>query len=248
MNALRTQLGWALVGALSIVAATAIFALLGGGFDGIDWRIIGTSTSFGLFSATAAAGESVRRLERVGAAKLGALTLAASALAFALTVLLLWGPRGTDSEWPARAWGCAALGAVAGSHACVLLRSRRAGDPPAVATAARAALALVALDSLLGSLSIAGLFDVDRVGVPYVKLMGAVLVLLLLASALVPLLRRLAPAPAPGPFAAPRRASALEQLANAVVAATERIEDAAHPDDVRRECRSLRELARSLAS
>jgi hypothetical protein len=239
VNALRTQLGWALVGALSIVAATAIFALLGGGFDGIDWRIIGTSTSFGLFSATAAAGESVRRLERVGAAKLGALTLAASALAFALTVLLLWGPRGTDSEWPARAWGCAALGAVAGSHACVLLRSRRAGDPPAVATAARAALALVALDSLLGSLSIAGLFDVDRVGVPYVKLMGAVLVLLL---------RRLAPAPAPGPFAAPRRASALEQLANAVVAATERIEDAAHPDDVRRECRSLRELARSLAS
>jgi hypothetical protein len=77
------------------------------------------------------------------------------------------------------------------------------------------------------------------------RVTAVTVVLLLLTTALVPVLRRLgnaAPRAAPA-WPAPRGA-ALERLAAEVVAATERIERLSDPDAVRAECRRLRELAR----
>ena len=53
---IRQTLGWALVAALTVAALTAIGALVGGSFDDTDWRVLGTSLGFALFSATGACG------------------------------------------------------------------------------------------------------------------------------------------------------------------------------------------------
>ncbi|HWT26193.1 MAG TPA: hypothetical protein VN213_21980, partial [Solirubrobacteraceae bacterium] len=52
----RRALAWALAGGLSVAALVAIGAILTGGFDETDGRVIATSLGFAVFSATAAAG------------------------------------------------------------------------------------------------------------------------------------------------------------------------------------------------
>jgi hypothetical protein len=57
---IRRGLGWALVLSLCVAALTAIVAVLNGGFDDTDGRVIATSVGFGAFSALGAAGTSPR--------------------------------------------------------------------------------------------------------------------------------------------------------------------------------------------
>jgi hypothetical protein len=57
---LRRALGWALVGGLTIAAVTASFALVTGSLEEEEWRVIGTSLGFAVFSALGAAGASLR--------------------------------------------------------------------------------------------------------------------------------------------------------------------------------------------
>src|SRR4051794_26490792 len=171
---IRRPLGWALVVALCVAAATACLALLTGSFDDTDWRVIGTSLGFAAFSSTAAAGAGARlhareagrgggvaagfapRLAfrlllrppgvhaREAGRVVGFATVIASGLAFVLLLGLLWID---DGEGLLRAWGCAGITALAGSHASLVLRARRGHeDSPTVSLLVTASLVTGGLD------------------------------------------------------------------------------------------------------
>jgi len=240
---IRRALGWVLVGSLCAAALVAIVALLSDSFDETDWRLIGTSLSFAVYSALAASGAAVRLKERWWAEPLAVVTVAAAAIAWMLLLALLWGVA-DDSETLARTWGVATIAALACSHAAVVLRGGRASDTAAISALVACSIALGVLDATAGSLAVVGAVEVDEDD-PEIRLMAVAVVLLLLTTALPPVLRRLGgPAPATPAWPA-SRAGALERLAAEVVEATERIEGLSDPDAVRAECRRLRELARS---
>jgi hypothetical protein len=233
-------LGWALVGSLCVAAATAIVALAGGSFDDTDWKVIGTSLSFAAYSALASSGASVRVKEHPAAPALGVATIAAASLGWALLLAEIW--IDFDDETIVRACAVVTIAALAGSHASLVLRGTRAGDTAVISALVVASIALGVLDGTAGAVAIAANLDVTDAGE---RLMAVALVLLLLTTALPPVLRRMQPArPAPD-WPEPRDGS-LERLAGAVVASTERIERLDDPAAVRAECRRLRELARSL--
>jgi peptidoglycan/LPS O-acetylase OafA/YrhL len=240
-TSVRRALSWALVAALCVAALTAIAAILSGDFDETDGRVIGTSLGFAVFSATAASGASLRYRDSEGLRALGLVAMVLSALSFVLWLAAIWGD-GEDEVW--RWFGSAALGALACSHASVVSGALRASDSPTVRALATTSIALAVVDSFFGILGVSGAVDgVDR---RFGQLMAVLVILLVLTTALAPIVRRLE-----RPGATPsRRAAAPRALAAEVVAAADRIE-ALNGDpgnrtpDIRRECERLRELARS---
>ena len=238
---IRTTLARALVASLCFAALVAIVALLSGSFDDTDWRLIGTSLSFAVYSALAASGAAVRLKEHPAAGKLGIATVGSAAIGWALLLALFWID---DAEATARCWGVATIAALAGSHASIVLRGVRDADTPAISALVTASIGLGAFDAACGALAVSGAVDADEGAA---RFMAVTVVLLLLTTALPPILRRVGPTSSP-PAAAwpPRRRGSLERLADEVVAATERIERLDDPAAVRLECRRLRELARTL--
>jgi hypothetical protein len=235
---IRRPLGWALVVALCVAAATACIALLTGSFDDTDLRVIGTSLGFAGFSSTAAAGAGARLHARGAGRAVGLVTVAVSVLAFLLLVMVLW-TNGGGSEGLLRTWGCASITALAGSHASIVLRAQRQEDSATIRLLVVVSLATGALDWLLGFLPLAGIAD-TAVNETYARFLGVLTVLLLLSTALQPLVRRLERArPAAGQT--PRGHVAAE-----VIASADRIEAIATDAEIGRECSRLRELARSL--
>lgn len=82
-------------------------------------------------SSTAAAGMA-QRFRSSGALRLlGGATAATSAVAFALLVAAIWADD-FESEDLVRAFGCAAVLAFAGAHACLVLGARRPTDGDAI--------------------------------------------------------------------------------------------------------------------
>ena len=240
----RRAAGWAMVGGLSIAALTAIAALLAGDFDDTELRVIFSSLGFAFASAVAASGASQRMRATGRLRDLGTATVGLAGIAFLLLLAGLWlDDWGTEGIW--RAFGCAAVLAVAGSHACVVLGARRRSDSEAVNVLVVAALALAAVDTFGGLLPIAGV--VDDVGEGGAKFFGATLVLLLLTTLLQPLMRRLQPAPG---AASGARQAAVDLLADEVATIADRIEELARgpalrTPEIRREAERLRNIARS---
>ncbi|MCA1682718.1 MAG: hypothetical protein LC685_01765 [Actinobacteria bacterium] len=253
----RRVLSWALVAALCVAALTAIGAILSGDFDETDGRVIATSLGFAVFSATAASGASLRFREAERLRMLGLATMALSGISFVLLVVALWSD-GDDEAW--RWFGSAALAALACSHGSLVSGALRPSDTAAVRALAIASIGLGVIDSFFGILALSG--AVDDVGDGFGQLMAVLVVLLLLSTALPPILRRLQrPAVAPAKNEAgeaptatqlptpSRRGSAPPPLAAEVLAAADRIE-ALNGDpgnrtpDIRRECERLRQLAR----
>jgi hypothetical protein len=193
MSRLRRLTARALIGGLCVAAAVALAALLSGSMGDRDWKIVGTSLGFSVFSASAATGGSLR-LRRAGwAQKAGLATLVASALAFALLAAALWIDSDGEGIW--QAWGIAALLALWGSHASVVLRPLRISDSAAIRWLSATAIAALGTDTLIGVLAILGVFD-DAASDPMQRTLAATIILTLLSSALVVILRRMAPSPA----------------------------------------------------
>lgn len=254
--AIRRALSWALVVALCVASLTAMGAILSGDFDETDGRVILTSLGFAVFSATAASGASLRLRASAGLRALGAATAALSVLSFLLLLLGLW-RLVDDDAW--RWFGSAALAALACSHTSLVVGTARETDGVAVQVLARASIALAAVDAFAGILAVTG--AVDEVDGSAGQLIAALVILLMLTTALPPVLRRVQrPAPGRGaPLPAehslgppPARSTPPPTLATAVLAAADRIE-ALNADpgnrapDIRRECERLRALARSHA-
>jgi hypothetical protein len=240
---IKRAAGWALVAGLTIAALTAVGALVAGSFGDIEVRVILTSIGFAIASSTAAAGAAQRFRSSAGLAALGTATALLSGLAFVLLATGLWtnvDDWGSEEIW--RSFGCSALLAIAGAHACLVLGARRPSDSDAVRALVFGSLAFAALDTLGGVLPIAGL--VDEVDEDAAKVLAATLVLLVLTSVLPPILRRLQRAPAGAP------STRLQRFAGEVEAVAERIDElnrgpAVRAPEIRREVERLRELARS---
>lgn len=245
---IRKAAGWGLVGGLSIAAFTAVVALIVGDFDDTEVRVILTSLGFATASSLAAVGAGQRYRASGALRALGTATAALAAVAFALLVAGLWtGDWGSEGIW--RSWGCAALLAVAGSHACVVLGARRSSDTTLVSALVVTSIALAGIDTFGALLPISGLVeDVDDSLEELVqKLFAVSLVLLLLTSLLPPLVRRLQPA---RERPAEPRSDALGLLTEEVAEIADRIEELARgpglrTPEIRREAERLRKLARS---
>jgi hypothetical protein len=240
-ESIRRAAGRALVAGLTIAALTAVFALLTGSFDDTEVRVILTSIGFAITSSTAASGAAQRFQPSASLRALGTATAVLSGVTFIFLAAGLW----TDdwgNEWIWRSFGCAAVLAVAGSHACLVLGARRRSDSDGVRTLVIASVVLSAIDTIGALLPISGLIeDVAEEGA---QLLAAGVVLLVLTSVLPPILRRLQPAREVAP------ATAMQRFAGEVEAAAERIDELSRgpsnrAPEIRREVERLRELARS---
>jgi catechol 2,3-dioxygenase-like lactoylglutathione lyase family enzyme len=184
---LRRLAGWALVAGLCVAAAVAIVALLTGSFDDTDWRVVGTSLGFSVFTATGAAGGAIRLRDARWARALGALTAGASAAAFTLLAAGLWTDAG-DELW--RAFGIAALAALWSAHASLVLRAAHPDDSRAIRWLTAASVIALGVDTSVGMLALLGAFHhID--GEPLARALAALVVLALLSTALPPVLRGL---------------------------------------------------------
>jgi hypothetical protein len=252
---IRRFAGWALVGGLSLAAATAVIALLAGSFDETELRVVLTSIGFAVFSSTGSAGAALRVRADGNLRALGTATLALSVAAFLLLLAGLWTNMddwGNEGVW--RAFGCSAVLGFAGAHASLVLGARRRSDSPAVHALTSLSIVLGALDAFGAILPISGVAeDMDE---GWARLFAAGLVMLLLTSVLPPILRRIQPA-APGEpartverSAAPAGDQALSFLAAEVVSTADRIEElnrgpGPRAPEIRVEVERLRNLARA---
>jgi hypothetical protein len=228
-----------LIAALCVAAVVASIALLRGEFSDTDWKVIATSTLFAVASSMAAAGVAVR--ERSEA--LGAVTVGAVVLAFALVTTGIWGELDGEAFW--RFTACVSIVALEASHIAFVLSRLRRSDPAGVAAFTRAAVGLAAISGAMGVAPLAGLVPDDGDFTAYGSILGVILVGQLLCTALAPLLRRLH-ATAERPVI---EAPAPEQsLASELFAVAERLEQLGAGPQVRVECERLRRLARTAAS
>jgi hypothetical protein len=183
-TSLRRLVLRALAAGLSLAALIAIAAILTRSFNAIDAQLIATSLSFSLYTALGGAGVAPRRL--TGPIRhLGTATISAAGADFALLMAILWG--GTEVElW--RAWAILLLVALAASHACLVLTSRRASDTPLILALTLTSIFATSLDAVLGALPIGGV--TDHVDGNFVRLAAILVIVMLLTSLLPPILRR----------------------------------------------------------
>jgi hypothetical protein len=247
--AIRRFAGLSLVTGLCFAAAAAVLALLTGSFDDTDGRIILTSIGFAIASATASSGAAARLRPSAGLQVLGTATLVASIAAFVLLLAGLWTNMddwGSEGVW--RTFGCVAILAIAGSHACLLLGALRHSDRDVVRLLTFSAIGFAAFDGLAVILPLAGL--VDDIDEPWPRIFGAVLVLLVLTSVLPPIVRRMQPAARPAPTANGNGAGADGFLVSAVIQIADKI-DVLNSDpgnrspEIQTELKRLRNLAQS---
>jgi hypothetical protein len=177
----------ALVAGLCVAAAAAIAGLLMGSWDETNWRIIASSLGFSVFTATASAGTDPRPPRAIAV-----LAIVASVAAYVLLLAALW-LGGADDEPLWRWFGIAGLTALWSAHAALLLRSRRADDSDAIQWLTVTAIAALGIDTMIGNLAL--LEVVDEVDESGVRAIGVLVVVAVLTTLLVPILRRLAPAP-----------------------------------------------------
>jgi hypothetical protein len=243
---------------LTIAALTAIAALLTGSFDDTEWRVIGTSVAFAVYSSLAAGGAAARTSEDRVVAALGTIALAFAVVAFLLCAAGIWSePDGGDVLW--RSFGCATVIAFATVHGALVLQARSPADSGGVTLIVYLSLGFGALDAVGALIPISGLSE--DLGGEYAQLFGVGLVLLILTTALPSVLRRArragggAAAPQPQqPVTERQQASgspARPELAHDVSAIADRLEALSHVLDgaapaVRTEVEQLRRVAHSL--
>jgi hypothetical protein len=195
MRVWRVAIG-ALIAGLCLAAAAAITALVGGDFDDTHARVIASSLGFGVFAALGAAGTDLWRDARGWRRGLGGATAAAAFIAYALLIAALWVADDEEAAW--RAFGIAGLLALWGSHASLVLRARRRDDAPLVTALVWISIVGGAFDMLVADAALVELVDEFEEG--HTRLAAAVLVAVILSTALPPLMRRFS-----GPRGAPSR-------------------------------------------
>ena len=183
-RSLRRTVLLALVAGLSVAAAVAIVAILTGSFDRVDLRVVATSLGFSVFSVLGAAGAPRHESGRRNA--LGMSTMATATLSYALLLVGVWINHG-PGVW--RSFGTFAVGTLAASHACLVLGNARATDSTMIRRLTAVSVVAASVDSVFGGLAIVG--AIQHVGSDYLRLLAVLVIVMLLTTALPPLLRRL---------------------------------------------------------
>lgn len=174
----------ALVGGLSVAAAVAIAAILTGSFDRVDLRVVATSLGFSVFSGLGAAGAPMNQPDRRSG--LGMSTIAAGTLSYGLLLVGVWVNPGS-AVW--RGFGILTVTTLALAHACLVLGHAGVTDSPLIRRLTTVSIVAASVDSALGALAIVG--AVRHVDSDYVRLLAILVIVMLLTTALPPLLRRL---------------------------------------------------------
>jgi len=227
----------ALIAGLCVAAVAAIVALLQGDFGDTHARIVGTSLGFSFFCGLGAAGDALRTQARGALATAGAVASGLAAFAFVLLTLAIWFDD-SDSEFLWRAWGVVAITALWASHWSLVLRARRPADTSAVRTIALISIVTATFDMFVGNLAAAGLYE--DISDAFARILGVVLVITVLTTALPPIMRRLAGTPRPDALG---HRLTVGDLAHEISAAAGRVERIATPEDAQREAAVLRRLA-----
>ena len=218
----------------------AIAALLTGSFDDTDWKVVATSLGFSVFTSTTAAGAALRLRGVPWARNLGSATVGSSVAAYVLLVAALWIE---DAEGLWRAFGIAGLAALWSSHASFVARALRPSDPPLLRRLTVLSTVTLGIDAAVGVIALLGLLeDVDAE--PVGRILGVLVVVTVLATALPPILRRTAvrPRAAGGAPEWPRPPAAA--LATEVAEVADRLAGMELPPQAYAEVARLRELAR----
>jgi hypothetical protein len=251
---IRRALGWTLVAGLVLAAIAASAAIVEGSFDDDDWKVIGTSLGFSVYSALAAAGATLRLKPRDLHRHLGGLTMLLSGVAFVLLLAWVW-PEPDDYEVVVRAWGALSLAALAASHACIVTAARRPTDGAAVSLLVTVSIVLGVADATAATLPVVEIIEEVEEGAT--ELFAVMVIALLLTTVLPPIMRRLGRAEsAPSPArtkAIADRGGRTQELAHELLQAVDRIEamnagNTGRGPEIRRECERLRALARRYTS
>jgi hypothetical protein len=237
---LNRLLGWTVAASLCIAALTAIAAILSGDFDDTDGRVIASSVVFGISTAVAGSGAALRQRASVALRVLGLATMVLTAASFVLFLVALWSEMDGDEPW--RWFGCVGFAALAASHASLVCGALRPTDSEVVRTLASSSIVLAVVDATVAILFVGEV--IDEVDDQSAQVVAVLVVLLVLTSALQPIVRRLQQS---------RPAASREArggLVTEVLAAADRIEalnadPARRSAEIRRECEGLRDLARS---
>jgi hypothetical protein len=129
-----------------------------------------------------------------------------------------------------------------------VLRVQRRDDPPLLSALVWTSIVTAAFDMLVADVAILAI--VDDVSDGFVRLAAVALVIMVLSTALPPLLRRsagrqarAAPDACGQPASAPEPKLTMARLADELVAAASRLDAIRTPADVHREAECLRDLA-----
>lgn len=238
-------MGRALIGGLCVAAAAAIFALLAGDFDETHARVIGTALGFSIFAAFAGAGDALRSRDGEAYRAIGTATFAVSIVAFVLLLIPVWIEEDGETAW--EVWGVAAVLSLCGSHVSLVLRGERDTDTPQIRALVLGSIVAAVIVTTFAVLAIAQ--ALDSVDEGWDRVVAVILVLLLLATALPPLMRRFGGAP-PSDAARPREGArpadaplTPRALADELAEAADRLERIEGRADARREAERLRDLA-----
>lgn len=169
-----------LIVSLTATALFAIAVLLFAEFDDTTGKVIATTALISAFSLLGMPGGAL--LDQGRAVPLGWLTLALAAYALAHTLVLLW--TDGDSGWRVLVSGVAYAGAC--SQAAATTSRRRDSDPQSVRIFYAAAIAGSFLVATL--VALAAWQEIEAEG--FYRVLGALAVAVLLATALQPILRR----------------------------------------------------------
>ena len=227
----------ALIAGLCVAAVAAIVALLQGDFGDTHARIVGTSLGFSFFCGLGAAGDALRTQARGALATAGAVASGLAAFAFALLTLAIWfddsdseflGARGASSPSPRSGLrtGHSSCGPAARPTRPPCGRSRSSRSSPRRSTCSSATSPPPASTRTSATRSRA--------------ILGVVLVITVLTTALPPIMRRLAGTPRPDALG---HRLTVGDLAHEITAAAGRVERIATPEDAQREAAALRRLA-----
>lgn len=171
---------------LIVAAGVAIIGVLTGDFDETTARVAATTLAIALYNATGSAGVAAA----TGPTRaLGVATVIASAVTMLLALAAIWS--GDDEQ--VEPWGMATAVTLALAQAAVYLSRARPTDSRGVRLAL---LVIVCTGALLAVLIVAAIAE-DFDGEAMWRVLGVFAVLNGLGMGLVPILRRLAPAPAP---------------------------------------------------
>jgi hypothetical protein len=183
----RPYLVRGLLGCLCLTAAIGICALLAGSFDATGARVLGTTWLVGLFCMFSLADLTVAETRHRA---VGVAGIAAGATATGIGLVLIWT---AGDDWgdgvaaELRAFGIAAIAAVALAHASLLLRLDLHGADPVAAVRA----ATLTVLTIVATLMAAPIVDIGLAGSDgYWRLLGALAILDVLGTASLPVLAR----------------------------------------------------------
>jgi hypothetical protein len=174
----------ALIGSLCLTALVAIFAILAGRFDEAALKVVLTALAIAFYSVTALAVANVMDT----ASRLAMAGWASAVIGLPVTAALIWA---NWDHYDHALWRWTwVFGVVSFScaHAAALIARRRPADTSSIRNTLQATLVLIAVVAAMVVLPTA--LNLSEVGHAYARTVGALFVLDVLGTALLPILRR----------------------------------------------------------